>query len=117
MATTTADRSIADTTYAIIQDAGRQLRVSEGDEMLIDLKKDTNPGDSIVFDKVLLVRNDGGIQVGSPHVDGAKVTAEVVGQESGKKLIVFKYRRRKDSRVKKGHRAKYTRVKVQQIQA
>ena len=117
MATTTADRNIDSSTYAIVQDAGRQLRVAEGDEVLIDLKKETNPGDSIVFDKILLVRNDAGVRVGTPLVDGAKVTGEVVGQESGKKVVVFKYRRRKDSRVKKGHRAKYTRVKVQQIQA
>ncbi len=116
--TGTADPSIAGTAYAIVQDAGRQYRVSEGDEVLVDLKDGVNPGDSISFDKVLLVRGQGGVRVGSPLVDGAKVSAEVVvAKEAGKKVVVFKYRRRKDSRVKNGHRQKYTRIRINQIQA
>ena len=61
-------------------------------------------------------RGAGGVRVGSPHVSGASVTAEVVSHEAGKKLIVFKFRKRKDSRRKIGHRQKYTRVRVSQIQ-
>jgi large subunit ribosomal protein L21 len=76
-----------------------------------------NPGDSIVFDKVILLRSGDGVRVGTPHVEGARIEGEVIGDAKGPKLVVFKYRRRKDSRVKSGHRQKYTRVRVKKIEA
>lgn len=115
--TSTADPGIAGSAYAIFQDSGRQYRASEGDELLIDRRKGVQPGDPVVFDRVLLVRGSDGVRLGTPVLDGAKVQAEVIGEELGKKIIVFKFRRRKDSRVKRGHRARYTRVKVSKIEA
>ncbi len=109
--------SLAETTYAVVDDNGRQHRCVEGSEILIDLRADASPGDSLVFDKVLMCRGKDGVRVGSPTVDGARVTAEVVGEAAAKKIIVFKYRRRKDSRRKKGHRQKYTKVRIGQIEA
>jgi len=108
--------SLADQAYAVVDDNGRQHRVVEGTEVLIDLRADAMPGDSVVFDKVLVCRGKDGVRVGSPTVEGARVTAEVVGQTSAKKIIVFKYRRRKDSRRKQGHRQKYTKVRIGQIE-
>jgi large subunit ribosomal protein L21 len=67
------------------------------------------------FDRVVLLRDGDGVKVGSPHIEGARVEAEVLREEKGPKLVVFKFRRRKDSRVKNGHRAKYTRVRVSKI--
>ncbi len=113
--TDTADRSLAGSSYAIFTDSGRQFRARKGDEILVD-RKDLQPGDAVAFEQVLFIRGDGGVKVGTPSVDGAKVSGEVVGHESGEKVIVFKYRRRKDSRRKQGHRAKYTRVRVNDIQ-
>ena len=102
--------------YAVIQDGGRQFTVREGDRILVDRKKDMAENAEIRFDKVLLVGDANGAKVGSPTVAGASVTGTVVCERKGEKLIVFKYRRRKDSKVKRGHRQKYTVVKVEKIQ-
>ncbi len=102
--------------YAIIADSGRQFRVEEGQELRIDFRVGTSKGDEIVFDRVLMVSGEAGLQVGKPHFDGASVTAEVVGIERGDKLVVQKFRRRKNSRRKTGHRQVYTTVRVNAIQ-
>ena len=102
--------------YAIISDGGRQYTVREGDVLRVDYRE-AEKGAAIDFDRVLAVSGDAGLTVGTPTVAGAKVTAEVLGPEMGKKLIVQKLRRRKNSRRKTGHRQIYTRVRVDKIEA
>jgi large subunit ribosomal protein L21 len=84
---------------------------------MCDLRSDVQPGDAVTFDEVLLVSDEGKIQVGSPTVKGASVTAEVLGDRKGPKLVIFRFKRRKNVRVKKGHRQKYTAVKITSIDA
>jgi len=101
--------------YAIIETGGKQYRVQEGDTLFVE-KLDINQGDSIEFDKVLALSKDGQLSLGTPVVDGAKVTATVVENGKGPKIIVFKYKAKKDYRKKQGHRQPYTKIKVEQIQ-
>ena len=104
--------------YAIIEDSGQQFKVSEGDVVNVDLKGLDEKTDTIEFDRVLMVADGENVTVGTPLVDGAKVVAEVVqAKVAGKKVVSFKYRRRKASRRKIGHRQKYTQVRVKQIVA
>lgn len=104
--------------YAIIEDGGRQLRVSEGDVVDVDLRDLPEGTKEVAFDRVLLVSDQGQVQVGTPLVGGAKVVAEVVAQQvKGEKLYVHKFRRRKGYRRKTGHRQKYLRVRVTKIVA
>ena len=98
--------------YAIIATDGRQYKVSEGQEIQIDLRDDVREGDKVTFDKVLLLSGGDGIQVGQPVVAGANVSAEVLGQELGEKLYIQKIRRRKNFRRRTGHRQMYTRVRI-----
>jgi len=101
--------------YAIISDGGRQYRVEEGQELVIDFR-DCSVGDKFTFDRVLAVSNgEGDLKLGVPTVAGAKVQAEVLGAEKGEKLVVQKMRRRKNFRKKTGFRGVYTRVKVGKI--
>jgi len=102
--------------YAIIDDHGRQYTVRAGDLVDIDLE-DAPEQQSITFDRVLMVRADSGVRIGTPTVAGAKVVATVVGDIKGKKLIIRKYRRRKNYRRKQGHRQHYTRVRIESIEA
>lgn len=102
--------------YAIIEDGGRQYRVEEGAELDIDLRE-VSAGDRITFDRVLLVRNDDSVVVGQPLVSGSSVEAEVVSVVSGPKLVIQKFRRRKNYRRRTGHRQLYTRVKISKIVA
>ncbi len=103
--------------YAIINDSNQQTTVRSGDIILCDLKKNAQAGETITFDKVLLVGNEGTVQVGKPTVAGASVTGEVLGEVKGKKLIAFRFKRRKNIRVKRGHRQRYTRVLITEITA
>ncbi len=101
--------------YAIIQDGGRQFKVEEGQELTIDYR-DLPAGDKLTFEKVLAISNGAGdLQLGAPTVAGATVTAEVLGADKGEKLVVQKFRRRKNSRRKTGHRSLLTRVKIAKI--
>ncbi len=101
--------------YAVISDRNNQATVRVGDEILCDLMGDAERGSTITFDNVLLVGGDGGVKVGKPTVAGAKVTGEVVRMERGAKVVVFRFKRRKNIRVKKGHRQSYTRVRITDI--
>jgi len=100
--------------YAIISDRNNQAKVKVGDEVLCDLT-DAEPGTTITFDHILLVGDEGNVRIGKPEVAGATVTAEVIGEDRGKKLVVFRFRRRKNVRVKNGHRQRYTRVRITAI--
>lgn len=100
--------------YAIIETGGKQYRVQEGDTLFIE-KLDVNAGDSIAFDKVLAVSKDGSLSFGSPVVAGATVKATVVENGKAKKVVIFKYKRKKDFRKKQGHRQPFTKVKIESI--
>jgi large subunit ribosomal protein L21 len=101
--------------YAIVDDNGQQIKVEQGQRLEIDLRE-ASAGDQITFDRVLVISGDNGIQLGQPTVEGASVTAEVLGVAQGPKLIVQKLRRRKNSRRKNGHRQMYTLVRIDAIE-
>lgn len=102
--------------YAIICTGGKQLKVSVGDKVFVE-KLDVEVDQEYTFEDVLLVDEDGKVKVGTPLVKGAKVTAKVLKQGRGKKLVVFKYRPKKHSASKKGHRQAYTALEILNIQA
>ncbi|MCR8684639.1 50S ribosomal protein L21 [Campylobacter ureolyticus] len=102
--------------YAIIKHSGKQYKVSEGDFLNLD-RFEAEKKDTIEVTDVLAVNNDGDLKVGAPFVEGAKVVLEVVNLGKDKKVIIFKKRRRKDSKLKRGFRRQYTRVKVTKISA
>ncbi len=99
--------------YAIIKNGGKQYKVQEGDYLDLD-KLDASPKDKITVEEVLAV-NNGELTIGTPFVKGAKVELEVVSHGKDKKVIIYKKRRRKDSKLKKGFRREHTRVKVTKI--
>ncbi|MDI9496332.1 MAG: 50S ribosomal protein L21 [Bacillota bacterium] len=100
--------------YAIIETGGKQYRVQEGDVVRVE-KLDIAAGETIKFDKVLLIADDGNLKVGKPYVDGAVVEGTVENQGKAKKIIIFKYKPKKDYRKKQGHRQPYTQVKIEKI--
>lgn len=100
--------------YAIIETGGKQYKVQEGDSVRVE-KLEKTEGEAVKFDKVLLISNDGQITVGKPYVDGAVVDAVVETHGKAKKIIVFKYKRKKDYRRKQGHRQPYTQVTIGKI--
>ena len=102
--------------YAIIETGGKQYRVAEGDVLTVE-KLAVEDGAQVELDKVLLLSKDGDVQVGAPYIEGAKVFGEVVESGKGKKVIIFKYKAKKDYRRKNGHRQPYTLVKVTGIGA
>jgi len=101
--------------YAIIETGGKQYRVSEGDIIKVE-KLGNEEGSKVVFDQVLVV-NDGALKIGTPTVAGATVTAEVMANGRGKKVIVYKYKRKSGYHKKNGHRQAYTQVKIESINA
>ena len=103
--------------YAVISDRRRQFTVREGDVIHCDTIASAEPGQSVVFDQVSLVSNEGDVRVGKPLVEGASVKGEVLGEAKGPKLVVFRFKKRKDSRTKTGHRQRYTRVRITSIEA
>jgi large subunit ribosomal protein L21 len=100
---------------AVIRAGGRQYRVAEGDVLKLN-KLSGNPGDKIEFGEVLALGGDAP-KFGKPTLKGAKVTAEIVRQGRGEKLIIFKFKRRKKYRRKQGHRQDFTEVKITGIQS
>ena len=101
--------------HAIIETGGKQYRVSEGDTLFIEKLADVDAGKEVSFDRVLAVYNGEATQIGAPTVAGATVTAEVVKNGKAKKVIVFKFKRRKNYKRKQGHRQPYTQVKISKI--
>ena len=100
--------------YAIIESCGKQYKVSEGDVVFFE-KLDTEEGKKVNFDKVILVSDENGVQVGNPYVKGVKVEGKVVSHGKGKKIIVFKMKAKKNERKKQGHRQPYTKVEITAI--
>jgi large subunit ribosomal protein L21 len=101
--------------YAIIMTGGKQYRVSEGDVIRVE-KLPVAEGEKVVLDKVLAVGEGADLQVGTPYVNGARVTAAVEAHGKGKKIIVFKYKPKKNYRRKQGHRQPYTRLRIEKIE-
>lgn len=102
--------------YAVIETGGKQYRV-EKDSVLYIEKLDAQEGDTVTFDKVLLVKNGDETKAGSPLLEGAKVTGKVVKHGKGKKIMVFKYKPKKNYKRKKGHRQPFTQVVIENIEA
>lgn len=100
--------------YAVIETGGKQYRVQEGDVVFVE-KLDVPEGEVINFDNVLLLSNEGNLNAGKPYVEGAKVEGTVLEQGKSKKIIVFKYKAKKNERNKKGHRQPFTKVKIDKI--
>ena len=101
--------------YAIVKNGGKQYKVQEGDILLFD-KMNLEPKTEIELE-VLLLDNNGDVKIGTPVVENAKVKAEVINEGRGKKVIIFKKRRRKDSKRKRGFRRDFTRVRITKIEA
>ena len=100
--------------YAIIESCGRQYKVTEGDIVFFE-KLDAEEGKKVTFDKVVLVSEEGKIQIGNPYVKGIKVEGKVISHGKGKKIIVFKMKAKKNYRRKQGHRQPYTKVEITAI--
>lgn len=102
--------------YAIIETGGKQYKVQEGDVLFIE-KLNVEAGEAVEFDRVLAVSNGEELTVGAPVVEGAKVEATVEKNGKAKKIIVYKYKAKKDYRKKQGHRQPYTKVVINKINA
>jgi len=102
--------------YAIVESGGKQFKVSQGDNIYVE-KVNAEIGETVTLDKVFLVNNDGGVRVGSPTLAGAKVVAKVVGHGRAKKIIVFKYKSKKNYHKKQGHRQSFSKLLIETIEA
>lgn len=102
--------------YAIVKTGGKQYKVAQGDVLFVE-KLEANEGDIVTLDQVLAVAGENGLTVGAPVVEGATVTAKVVAQGKAKKVIVYKYKAKKDYRRKQGHRQPYTKLVIESINA
>ncbi|MEY3021171.1 MAG: ribosomal protein [Planctomycetota bacterium] len=104
--------------YAIIEDSGTQIKLQKGDVVDIDLRSETE-GETVTFDRVLAIGDTSGsaaAKIGLPYLSGAKVTAKVLGEADGPKVLVGKYKRRKGYRKTIGHRQHFTRVEILSIE-
>ena len=102
--------------YAVVSSGGKQYRVEQGETLRVE-KLSGEVGTSVSFDDVLLFSNGEDVQVGQPILDNVKVTGHIVEQGKAKKILVFKYKRRKRYRRKQGHRQQFTAVKIDSIVA
>ena len=102
--------------YAIFETGGKQYKVEEGSVIFVE-KLEVAEGESVTFDKVLAVANGDDVKVGTPVVDGAKVVGKVTKNGKAKKIYVFKMKRKKNERKKKGHRQPFTKVTIESINA
>ena len=102
--------------YAVIETGGKQYRVQPGETVVVETLPG-DAGDAVQFDRVLLIAEDGATAVGRPVIAGAVVTGEIVEQGLGPKLVVYKFKRRKNQRKRNGHRQPYTAVKIGAVQS
>ena len=100
--------------FAVVTIAGQQFKVEKGQEIFVH-RLDAKEGDSVTFDQVHLIDNDGSVKLGKPTISGAKVNATVVRHEKGDKVIVFKKKRRKGYKKKNGHRQSFTKIEINSI--
>ena len=102
--------------FAVIESGGKQYKVNEGDVIFVE-KLECEEGETITFDRVLLVSDNDGLKVGAPVIDGAKVTANVLKNGKAKKIYVMTYKPKKNEKKKNGHRQPYTKVQIAKIEA
>ena len=102
--------------YAVVKTGGKQYRVSKGDQVKIE-KIPGEVGDEVRFDEVLMIGGTPEVKLGTPHVSGASVSARILGQDRSKKIVVFKFKRRKGYKKKQGHRQAFTRVEITGIES
>lgn len=100
--------------YAVIETGGKQYRVQEGDVVFVE-KLNVEEGETINFDKILLVSKEGQLQAGKPYVEGVSVEGSVLEQGKAKKITVFTYKPKKNQKRKLGHRQPFTKVKIEKI--
>ena len=100
--------------YAVILTGGKQYRVQQGDVIFVE-KIDSQADEAVTFDQVLLVGDGEATKIGAPTVAGAKVEGKVLAQVKGKKIVVYKYKAKKNERKKQGHRQPYTKVQIETI--
>ena len=100
--------------YAVIATGGKQYKVTKGETLRVE-KLDGEEGSTVELDNVLMVADGDKVEVGKPHVNGASVTAEIVAQDLAKKIIVFKMKRRKGYRNRRGHRQPYTELRIESV--
>lgn len=102
--------------YAIVSIAGQQMKVAENDSVIVH-RLDAKEGDTVEFDQVMMIDNNGRVNVGSPVISGAKVSATVVNHLRGDKVIIFKKKRRKTYQKQSGHRQDLTKIQIKGIKA
>ena len=102
--------------YAVIKTGGKQYRVQQGDVINVE-KINAQADEAVTFEEVLLVGNEGATKIGAPVVEGAKVEGKVLAQVKSKKVVVYKYKAKKNERKKQGHRQPYTKVEITAINA
>ncbi|MBO4861940.1 MAG: 50S ribosomal protein L21 [Firmicutes bacterium] len=100
--------------YAVIETGGKQYRVTEGDVIRVE-KLDVDPGKTVTIKEVLVLEKDDKTLVGAPYVAGASVKAEVVDNGKAKKVVIYKYKAKKDSKKKQGHRQPYTELQIKSV--
>ncbi len=100
--------------YAIVEISGKQYKVSEGDIVFVD-RLEADEGSEVIFDKVLLISDDKKTTIGTEYVKGAKIKASVIGHGKDKKVLVFKYKAKKNERKMRGHRQPYTKIQIEKI--
>ncbi|CFX80275.1 Ribosomal protein L21 [Syntrophomonas zehnderi OL-4] len=101
--------------YAIVQTGGKQYKVAVGQMVLVE-KLNAEVGEKVTLDQVLMLKDDNGTRIGNPLVAGASIVGKVVEQGRGKKITVYKYKKRKNMRKKQGHRQPYTRILIEKIE-
>src|SRR3989344_5152549 len=101
--------------FAVIETGGKQYTVSVGDIVDVELLGEYNEGDEIIFDKVLLSDDGKSATIGTPYIDGAKVTAKYLGLKKGKKITIIRYKAKSNRDRKQGHRQKYSQVEIEKI--
>ena len=102
--------------YAVIKTGGKQYRVQQGDVIFVE-KIDSQADEAVTFEEVLLVNDGDQTKIGAPTVAGAKVEGKVLGQVKGQKIVVYKYKAKKNERKKQGHRQPYTKVEITAVNA
>lgn len=102
--------------YAVVVTGGKQFQVKEGDILFVE-KLEAEVDSNVEFTEILAVSKEDGLVIGKPNVEGASVVAKVLAQGKAKKVIVFKYKRKKDYRKKQGHRQPYTKIQIEKINA
>lgn len=101
--------------YAVIESGGKQYRIEAGEAVTTEIMPDVSVGDTITFDRVLMVKNGDAVETGTPYLEGRQISAEVEAVDRARKVTVFKYKPKKRYRVKRGHRQHYMISRIKEI--